>query len=82
MSRVEVIEALSFGNGLRIYGAASGWLKARRLLFRGDEVGARLAELDIDAVVINHPKEIYYFPGIIILEDYGLGDRDSGAAWL
>ena len=80
MSRVEVIEALSFGNGLRIYGAASGWLKARR--FRGDEVGARLAELDIDAVVINYPKEIYYFLGIIILEDYGLGDRDSGAAWL
>ena len=43
---------------------------------------ARLAELDIDAAVINHPKEIYYFTGISIPEEYGSGDRDLSAAWL
>ena len=29
-----------------------------------------MAELDIDAAVINHPKEIYYFTGIIIPEEF------------
>ncbi|MYA23784.1 MAG: aminopeptidase P family protein [Gemmatimonadetes bacterium] len=37
---------------------------------RQQRLCARLAELDIDATVINHPKEIYYFTGIIIPEEF------------
>ena len=37
---------------------------------RQQRLCARLAELDIDAAVINHPKEIYYFTGIIIPEEF------------
>ena len=37
---------------------------------RQQRLCARMAELDIDAAVINHPKEIYYFTGIIIPEEF------------
>ena len=37
---------------------------------RQQRLCARLAKLDIDAAVINHPKEIYYFTGIIIPEEF------------
>lgn len=37
---------------------------------RQERLCTRMAELNIDAVVISHPKEIYYFTGIIIPEEF------------
>ena len=50
---------------------------------RQQRLCARLAELDIDAVVINHPKEIYYFTGIIIPEEFPrpTGTLLAGSRW-
>ena len=45
---------------------------------RQQRLCARLAELDIDAAVINHPKEIYYFTGIIIPEEFPARRRSFG----
>ena len=30
----------------------------------------RLSELDVEAAILNHPKEIYYFTGVIIPEEF------------
>ena len=45
-------------------------LTKRGCLARQQRLCARLSELQIDAVALNHPKEIYYFTGIIIPEEF------------
>ena len=45
-------------------------LTKRGCLARQERLCARLSELQIDAVALNHPKEIYYFTGIIIPEEF------------
>ena len=31
---------------------------------------ARLSKANIDAAIISHPKEVYYFTGVIIPEEF------------
>ena len=31
---------------------------------------ARLSEANIDAAIISHPKEVYYFTGVIVPEEF------------
>ena len=45
-------------------------LSKRGCRARQERLCARLSELQIDAVALTHPKEIYYFAGVIIPEEF------------